>query len=404
MVLAGIALFAVFSVTIWLFSLDRNEFRAELAMESDAMAVVNYYVPKRIQLQNMPLESDLTLPTLQSPHPLFGALAIGNGPDSLISILVDEISGRNMSLLYIDRNNNEDLTDDGDPAWDDVNATFRTKEVMVEVSYKAGSEVHIVPYPVSFYRYTGRLPETLIAFRNGYRKGHIALLDITYKLALFDDDLNGLFHDTERTAVVIDVNRDGVLDGASDSDEYFKATDYFGIGGKTYRLYNVSPTGEQISLVLADTVVYPKQTLETDVRAPSFRTVDIDGNVIDLEDYQNKVVLLDFWATWCKPWQESLDELKRSYQKYHKRGFEIIGLSLDYDLDSLRTYLDENNITWPQIADGQGWDMALADLFNIEALPRNYLLDRNGVIRYKNLHGRNLEAKVYELLNETAGE
>ena len=95
-----------------------------------------------------------------------------------------------------------------------------------------------------------------------------------------------------------------------------------------------------------------------------------------------------------------MNNLKRNYKKYQARGFEIIGMSLDYDVDYLREFLAKHEILWPQISDSQGWDMALVTDYQISALPKNFLLDREGVIRYKDLRGENLQAKIYELLNE----
>lgn len=397
---ASAALAAVLAVTIWRFSLDRHEFVAQLVMESDAMAVVNTYYPRRIRLRGTPMEANLRLPTLQSSQPRFGALVLGNSSDSLVSIMLDEATSRNASLLYVDRDNDEDLTNDGEAVWDDVTRTFRMKEVLVEIAYGDGEEAQIVPYPITFYRYSNRLPESVIAYRNGYRKGHIALHDTVYKIALFDDEPDGLFDDLSQGTMVIDINRDGVLDGKNDSDEYFRLADYFAVNGRTYRVKEVSPSGDVISVTSVDTVVFPKQQLSTDLRSPSFRTLDVTGQVVDLEHYRNKVVLLDFWASWCKPWEQELENLKRSYNKFHKRGFEIIGLSLDYDLDHLNEYVASHNVPWPQIADGTAWEMPVVELYKVNALPRNYLLDRNGIIRYKNVRGRKLEAKIYELLNE----
>jgi hypothetical protein len=80
---------------------------------------------------------------------------------------------------------------------------------------------------------------------------------------------------------------------------------------------------------------------------------------------------------------------------------EIIGVNLDYDLQGLSKFIQEQQIAWPQISTGEGWDMSLVNLFKVNAIPKNFLLDRNGIIRYKNLHGKNLRAKIIELLNET---
>ena len=389
----------VLALILWFVLSRPKEYKAQLAMESDAMSIVNYYNPKRIRLQEHPLESNIKLPEFIFPDPKFGALVIGNGSDSLITIALDESPGKGESFLFIDRNNNEDLTDDEDYDWDDDKSTYWIKETFVDVNYKDGPE-RAVPYPITFYRYKDRLHDSIVAFRSGYRKGFVTLGDSTYKIGLFDDDLNGLFDEPENGAFVVDINRDGTLDGDINSPEYFDLTASFSVNGLSYKVKNISPSGDQIVFTKSDSVVSSKTALQLGLSAPSFQTFDINGEVIGLANFKNKVVLIDFWATWCKPWENELSNLKINYNKYQGRGFEIIGMNLDYDLDYLREFLTKYEILWPQISDSQGWDMALVSDYQVSALPKNFLLDRQGVIRYKDLRGENLRAKIYELLNE----
>jgi len=376
----------------------REEYSAELSMQSDAMAIVNYYYPRQIVLSTQPRETGLRLPKLRSPQPMFGALKLGNSADSLVSLVLDEAPDGRFSYLYIDRNNNEDLTDDGDGSWDEVKNQYRSKEALIDVYYREFDQKAPVPYPVTFYRYRKRHQGLIVAYRNGYREGEIALRDTSYRIAVLDDDTDGLFDG--KGALVIDVNRDGHLEGLTDSPEFFNLWEPFNIGGITYRVKRITPPGDVLTVTLADTLVYPKATLEVGMRPPRFRTVGLNGEVVDLDRYQNKVVLLDFWATWCRPWEDNLPYLKRTFQRYRELGFEIIGVNLDYDLTAVHTYLEENGIEWTQVASGRGWESGLAEIFKVDALPRNYLLDRSGVVRYKNLHGKQLSVKVRELLHE----
>lgn len=375
-----------------------DEFTAELAMESDAMAIVNYYVQKRIVLTNQPLEPNLRLPDFQFSNPMFGTIVLGNSPDSVVALALDESAQVGVSYLYIDRNNNEDLTDDGDPSWDDQKNAYWTKEALIDVHYKDAKQKAAVPYPVTFYRYRDRYPDWIIAYRNGYREGYVTLKDSTYKVALLDDDLNGLF--LEKGAIIIDINRDGHLAGNTDSPEYFSLHEPFNINGTTYAIKEISPAGDRITIAVADTQVLPKTVLSAGMRAPAIRAKTVHGDIIDLAEYRNQVVLLDFWATWCKPWEDRLPSLRRIYDRFHRQGFEIIGVNLDEDLDALAEFMISNQITWPQVSNGRGWEMPLVRSYRVNALPKSFLLDRNGFIRYKDLRGKNLSAKIYELLNE----
>src|ERR1700679_1361257 len=84
----------------------------------------------------------------------------------------------------------------------------------------------------------------------------------------------------------------------------------------------------------------------------------VDGRKVDLAQLRGKVVLLDFWATWCPGCRQEVPEVVNTYRKYHDKGFEVVGISLDQDKDALQAFTSEHGMTWPQYFDGQGWDNA----------------------------------------------
>jgi len=104
----------------------------------------------------------------------------------------------------------------------------------------------------------------------------------------------------------------------------------------------------------------------------------VDGRKVDLADLRGKVVLVDFWATWCPPCVEEVPGLVETYEKFKDKGFEIVGISLDSDKGALEKFTEENKMTWPQFFDGQGWDNELAKRFKIQSVPTMWLLDREG--------------------------
>ena len=122
------------------------------------------------------------------------------------------------------------------------------------------------------------------------------------------------------------------------------------------------------------------------------------GKPIKLEDYRGKVVLLDFWASWCAPCRKEMPNVKNVYSNYHDKGFEIIGISLDDKEPNFKRYVQSEQMPWPQIYDGKGWQSELGMLYAVSAIPATYLIDREGKIRYKNVRGEELGRAVKELV------
>ncbi len=129
-----------------------------------------------------------------------------------------------------------------------------------------------------------------------------------------------------------------------------------------------------------------------------FIATSTEGKVVDLTAYRGKVVLVEFWATWCGLCRDELPNLKAAYANHHDRGFEIIGVSLDTEADKLAAFTKENQMPWPQIFEGRGWKNPLVTSNGIHALPGLFLLDREGRIAAKGVHGERLQAKIAELL------
>jgi len=135
-------------------------------------------------------------------------------------------------------------------------------------------------------------------------------------------------------------------------------------------------------------------------RAPDFDVPALDGGRISPGGYRGKVILIDFWATWCGPCRMAMPEVRRIWRRYHDRGFEIVGISLDRSPDALRDYLARSGIPWRQVYQGGAWNSQLVSLYSVEGIPATFLVDKDGTIRSVNLSGERLEQAVQRLLAE----
>jgi len=126
---------------------------------------------------------------------------------------------------------------------------------------------------------------------------------------------------------------------------------------------------------------------------------DLNGKEVDLKDYAGKVVLVDFWATWCGPCRASLPEVKETYAKLNSKGFEILAISFDKDKETLTKFVADEGLTWPQYFDGLGWENKLGQTFEISSIPTVWLVDKRGKLRDLNAR-ESLASKVKKLLAE----
>jgi peroxiredoxin len=134
--------------------------------------------------------------------------------------------------------------------------------------------------------------------------------------------------------------------------------------------------------------------------APDFSQKTPEGKLMSLSDLRGKVVLVDFWASWCGPCRRENPNVIKVYEKYKDKGFDVLGVSLDRSKAPWMKAIKKDKLPWNQISDLKGWQNEVAQLYSVRTIPQTILLDRKGRILAKNLRGADLEAKLAEIFND----
>jgi len=134
--------------------------------------------------------------------------------------------------------------------------------------------------------------------------------------------------------------------------------------------------------------------------APLFTRNDVDGKPVSLANLKGKVVLVDFWASWCRPCRAENPNVVKAYNKYKDKNFTVLGVSLDQSRASWVKAINSDNLVWTQVSDLKGWNNEAAAKYNNQSIPQNFLIDPSGKIVAKNLRGEDLESKLDEILGK----
>jgi peroxiredoxin len=136
-------------------------------------------------------------------------------------------------------------------------------------------------------------------------------------------------------------------------------------------------------------------------KAPDFTMNDPEGNPVTLSSKLGaKILLIDFWASWCGPCRNENPNVVKVYTEYHKKGFDILGVSLDRSKDDWVKAISDDKLTWSHVSDLKYWDNAAAKMYAVRSIPSNILLNETGIIIARNLRGEDLAKKVAEVLDD----
>jgi peroxiredoxin len=164
-----------------------------------------------------------------------------------------------------------------------------------------------------------------------------------------------------------------------------------------YNMLSDEVKNSEVGKSLASNIAYFKVgAVGTD--ALDFTQNDVDGKPVKLSAFHGKYVLLDFWASWCKPCRMENPNVVKVYNKFKDKNFTVLGVSLDQSKDAWVKAIQADKLTWNHVSDLQQWQNAVAQMYHIQSIPGNFLIDPNGKIVARDLRGQDLEKKLCELL------
>jgi peroxiredoxin len=137
--------------------------------------------------------------------------------------------------------------------------------------------------------------------------------------------------------------------------------------------------------------VFPELTLMEGKQLYDFNLPNATNELISTKEFRGKILLIEFWASWCAPCRKTIPALLEVYNEYKSDGFEVLGVSFDMDTEKWKRAIDKDNIIWTNVVDTLAFEGKVATKYNISGIPNNYLIDQNGTILAKNISVENLK-------------
>lgn len=336
-----------------------------------------------------------TEPPIQTRFPQGKNLKVGMAPGKVLVLAQKLTDSVNSYSISVDSDNDADLEDEI------PQVILPDSSIKVSLNRKwQNDEEKTLPYIITYRRYaSNNNVHELFSWRPHYRaEGTLKFNNCEKFFAVLDLNGDGKFDRKDfgnGTTIGIDQNEDGRIWG---KDEWMKGEQIIPVCGENFLVDLIESDGSKISLIQTNL-----QIPIVGRQVPSFSMKTMEGQTISSQDLLGKTVLLDFWASWCKPCVEKFPFLQNLEKKFEDK-IHIFAINVDYSqrLDDARQIIKKYNLKWPQVLEGKGESDPLWKMFgsigeNRLSIPLYVLIDEKGTLRYADYGGEQLSGLSHSL-------
>jgi peroxiredoxin len=356
------------------------------------------------EVTRTPPEDLLAEPKYFMHMPWYSAIKLSSGEDRVITVAIDNSADGSQRRIYVDQNNNNDLTDDGPGLWDIPHGSHsHLFNVAIDIEHDEGT----VPHFFNVKR-RSRFKAGLSYTSNSAREGELLLNGKRYRFWLLDKNSDGRFDDLVASSLYIDRNGDGRL-GVTTAEgiqlrrayvEYLSCGQPFELQGETWKVSRISSDGLKIAFQRSEGREWLKN-LQFQFAAPDFSGKALNGQMVSLSEKDPSVecTVLFFYAGAAPACRMEFRHMQRLAERYGSSGLRMIGFNVDRSILLAHLYARQMP-TFPHLFDAKN-DYKTADAYRVSRstpTPRTYILGRNNFIVDAGLLGEALERKIREQL------